>query len=550
MRRLPLLPVALLAGAVAVSGQAPPRLLVLVVVDQLRADYLTRFDAHWRAGFRTLLDEGAVFENTAYPYLNTVTCAGHATIGTGTFPSTHGMTGNAWWDRDHERSVACTADPDARTIVLAPPEVQEAASPSSDTSGSADEAPWGDSAWRLMVPTLADELRAQRPGARVVSLSLKARSAIGMAGHGGDAVLWFDADARSFVTSSAYADAPRPEVTAFTGAYPLAGEVGRAWSLLAPPGSYRQRDTGIGEHPPTPWSGRFPHRVDGEDGLDARFAGLWQTSPFADEYLERMTESLVEAFALGQRGTTDLLAVGFSALDLVGHAFGPESREVEDTLRRLDVTLGRLIDFLDARIGRAGYRLALSADHGVAPVAMSPLGGTIANEDVRERIEEALEETLGPLDTGSYVVAATGPDFVLAPGMLERTRGEPAARDAVVRALLDVPGVERRFWADDLTRESADPLARRAALSRVADRSGDLVVVPRVYWYFKGRASAGGATHGTPHAYDAEVPLVFFGGGVRAARHAEAATPADIAPTLASLAGLRLARAEGAARLP
>jgi hypothetical protein len=205
MRRLPLLPVALLAGAVAVSGQAPPRLLVLVVVDQLRADYLTRFDAHWRAGFRTLLDEGAVFENTAYPYLNTVTCAGHATIGTGTFPSTHGMTGNAWWDRDHERSVACTADPDARTIVLAPPEVQEAASPSSDTSGSADEAPWGDSAWRLMVPTLADELRAQRPGARVVSLSLKARSAIGMAGHGGDAVLWFDADARSFVTSSAYA---------------------------------------------------------------------------------------------------------------------------------------------------------------------------------------------------------------------------------------------------------------------------------------------------------------------------------------------------------
>ncbi len=552
MRRVPLLVAALLAGAAAVGGQAgPPRLLVVVVVDQLRADYLTRFDSHWRDGFRTLLDEGAVFENTAYPYLNTVTCAGHTTIGTGTFPSTHGMTGNAWWDREHERSVACTADPDAHTIAHAPrAEEEETEEPQAGEPDDEREEPWGDSAWRVRVPTLADELRSQRPGVRVVSLSLKARSAIGMAGHAGDAVLWLDTDTRSFATSSAYTSGPLPEVTAFAGRHPLADDVGRVWTLLGTPGSYRQRDTGIGEQPPRPWSGRFPHRVAGREGVDGQFINLWQTSPFADEYLERMTESLAEAFALGQRDTTDFLAVGFSALDLVGHAFGPESREVEDTLRHLDATLGRLLAFLDERVGRANYRLALSADHGVAPVAMTPLGGTVANEDVRERIEEALEETLGPLDDGRYVVSAAGPDFVLAPGVLERTRRDASARTAVERALADVPGVARLLWSDTLSRDSTDAMVRRAALSHVDGRSGDLIVVPREYWYFKGRTSAGGATHGTPHAYDAQVPLVFFGGGIPAGRHAEPATPADVAPTLASLAGVRLPRAEGAARLP
>jgi len=543
-----LLVATVLASVVTLGGQSVPRLLVVVVVDQLRADYLTRFDRHWRAGFRTLLDEGAVYENTAFPYLNTVTCAGHATIATGTLPATHGMTGNEWWDRERERAVTCTADPNATNIVHAPPDAE----PETEATGdeAAAEAPWGDSAWRLLVPTLADELRAQRPGARVVSLSIKARSAIAMAGHGGHAVLWLDDDARAFVTSSAYADGPLQEARAFAETHPLTDDVDREWTLLAPPASYLQRDAGVGEQPPRPWSGLFPHRVTDRDGTDEPFATLWKTTPWADEYLERMAESLAGAFGLGQRDTTDFLAIGFSSLDLVGHAFGPESREVEDTLRRLDVTLGRLITFLDDRVGRARYRLALSADHGVAPIAMPPLGGTIANEDVRERIVEALDQTLGPLDTGSYVVSARGPDFVLAPGLPERLRREPAAREAVERAVLDLPGVGRLFWADQLSEASADPLLERAARSHVAGRSGDLIVVPRVYWSFEGRYSEGGAHHGTPHAYDTEVPLIFLGGGIAAGRHGTRATPADVAPTLAGLAGVRLTRAEGTALLP
>ena len=177
-----------------VHAQATPRLVVVLVVDQMRADYLQTFDRHWHAGFRTLLNEGLVFDNARYPYLNTLTCAGHSTIGTGTLPHTHGMVANTWWDRSSRRLVGCTNDPDATDISYGRP------------------APIGNSGKAILVPTLADELRAQKPGARVVSLSLKARSAIGLAGHGGDAVVWFDDDSGSFATSRACASAPVPSV--------------------------------------------------------------------------------------------------------------------------------------------------------------------------------------------------------------------------------------------------------------------------------------------------------------------------------------------------
>src|SRR5215213_10226 len=170
----------LAVGAIRASAQTPPKLVVIVVVDQMRADYLTRYDRHWRSGFRTLLREGAVFENAHYPYFSTVTCAGHATIGTGTFPHTHGMLTNGWWRRDERRAPECTADPDVQAVSYGAP-VQVGSSPK-----------------QLLVPTLADEMRAQKPRARVVALSLKSRAAITLAGHAADAVVWFEDAAATF----------------------------------------------------------------------------------------------------------------------------------------------------------------------------------------------------------------------------------------------------------------------------------------------------------------------------------------------------------------
>jgi len=507
------------------QAQGAPRLVVVLVVDQMRADYLKTFERHWKGGVRTLLAEGRVFDNARYPYLGTVTCAGHSTIGTGALPHTHGMINNVWLERETGRTVGCTTDPDSPDI------------------GYGRQTRQADSARRMLVPTLADALRAQKPGAKVVTMSLKARSAIGLAGHGGDAVTWFDEAAGTWATSRAYAAAPVAAVKTFIDANPIESDLGRSWTLSGPPDSYIMRDAGIGEAPPRPWSGLFPHVITGRNGTDPQFIDLWERTPLADAYLARMAESLVDTLALGQDETTDYLGIGFSVLDEVGHSFGPQSREVEEVLRQLDATLQGLIAQLDARVGRANYVLALSADHGVAPIAVAPTGGRIFNEDVRERIEETLLARLGPSE-GSYVAASNFTDVSLAPGVFDRLKTKPDAMAALEHALREIPGIERVLRGDQLSADSSDPAVRAAALSYYKGRSGDLILVPRKYWYFSGRGGSG-TTHGTLHEYDQRVPLIFLGGTVTRGHDSRVASPADIAPTLAGAIGIQLPKAEG-----
>ena len=508
-------------------AQTPPKLLVIVVVDQLRADYLQRFDRHWRGGFRTLLDEGLVFDNARYPYLSTITCPGHSTIGTGALPHTHGMVSNGWWDREARRVVGCTADPASPDISYGRP------------------VRFGNSAVHLLVPTLADELRMQKPEARVVALSLKARSAIGLAGHAGDAVVWFDDPSGSWATSRAYAPQPVAAVKAFIEKNPHEKDLDLTWTLSGPASEYVHRDAGVGERPPPGWNGLFPHPIRGRKGADDQFFALWQATPRADAYLEKMAESLVDSFQLGQRNAIDFLGISFSVLDEVGHSFGPDSREVEDVMRQLDGTLGALIAHLDTRVGRANYVLALSADHGVAPIAVAPRGGRIATDDVRERIEETMSAELGALPKGGYVDAVNFTDVYFMPGVFERVRDNAKAMAAVERAVKDLPGVAAVLRGDQLTAASTDALIKRAALSYLSSRNGDLIVVPHEFWYFSGRNATFATTHGTGHEYDTRVPLVLFGGGVTAARNATPVSPADIAPTLARFAGVTLSKAEG-----
>lgn len=513
--------------AAAPKAQTPPRLLVVLVADQMRADYLTRFRGTWTAGLRLLLDQGAVFDNNTYPYLATWTCAGHATIGTGTFPRTHGMVTNRWWRRDERRTAECTDDGEAPAV----------------TYGRASHT--GNSAKLLLVPTLAEELRAQQPGARTVAVSLKARSAISLAGHAADAVTWFDDAVGSFVTSRAFAQAPVPAVQRFVARDPFEADEGRDWTLRDAAAGYSARDAGAGERPPLPWTSIFPHRLQGPKPLDPQFFDLWQTSPFADAYLGRMAAALVDEMALGQRGTTDFLAVGFSGLDEIGHDFGPESREVDDALRRLDATIGTLVAHLDQRVGRDRYVLALTADHGVAPIAQPGRGGRVFTEDVRDRIEATLIDRFGPRDAGPFVDSVNEPYVYLAPGVFERLRADPAALAAVRTAVTAIPGVARVLPTDRLSAASADRIVRAAALSHAPSHGGDLIVVTRPWYYFSPRALQNATTHGSPYSYDTHVPLILLGGRIRPQHVSRATTPADIAPTLAQFAGVRLPLAEG-----
>jgi predicted AlkP superfamily pyrophosphatase or phosphodiesterase len=507
-----------------------PRLVVTVVVDQLRADYLQVFNRHWRNGFRTLLDQGMVFENARYPYLVTVTCAGHATIGTGALPHRHGMINNTWWLRKERALTGCSADPATTDITYGRP------------------IRLGNSATHLLTPTLADELRAQKPGARVVSVSMKARSAISLAGRAADAVVWFDDPSGSWATSKAFAPGPVPAVKEFIEKNPYEKDLGRVWTLSGPPESYVNRDAGVGERPLAGWNGLFPHPINGRGGVDAQFFALWQATPLADVYLGKLAASLVDSFKLGQREGTDILGVSFSVLDDVGHAFGPNSREVEDILRQLDVTLGTLIAHLDAKVGRANYVLALSADHGVAPMPVPPRGGRVATEDVRERIEDALRTEWGRLDKGTYVEAVNFTDVYFADGVYDKLRANAPLMAAVIKSVEEIPGVLRVLRTDQLSDSSSDPMVRSAALSYFKGRSGDLMVVPREYWFMSPRAVIG-TTHGSPYEYDTHVPVIFLGGAVKAGRSKDSVTPADISPTLADLAGVKLPMAEGRALL-
>ncbi len=527
-------PIVSAAPPPAPAPRRTPRLVVILVVDQMRADYVEKFGQNWTGGLRKLMDEGAWFREAAYPYMTTVTCVGHSTIVTGSLPRTHGIIGNSWWDRESGRSVNCVADPDATLISYGAP------------------ARGGTSTRNLLVPALPDELRIQRGMApRIVTASIKDYTATTLAGRRADAAVWFNSTARALATSSAFTFAPVPFVEAFVKAHPIEAYFGKTWTKLLPESAYLYADDAPGEAAAPDGSIVFPHQLKGRGKTpDADFYSEWTDSPFSDEYLGHFAETAIDALKLGHGagGGTDYLAVSFSALDLVGHDFGPRSHEVQDVLARLDRTVGSLLAHLDRSVGRQNYVLALAADHGVAPVpeqvaGLGVTGGRISTSDAVARVEKALEPQLGP---GRKVagVAANGLYFV--PGVFEKMQGNPNAMRAALEAVQSLPGVARVIRADELAHPFAsaeDRLELAAADNFYAPRSGDFIVIPRPYYVF-GSGSTG-TTHGSPYGYDQRVPLFLLGQGIKAGRYLGASGPMDIAPTMAFLCGITLAAADG-----
>src|SRR5436190_14312479 len=326
----------------------------------MRGDYPVRYADLLQNGLKRLTTEGAWYKNAAYPYLNTITCAGHSTIGTGAFPYRHGMVLNTWWDRATSRPRACTADSTVKNI------------------GYSGTASGGDSAASLRLPTLADEVRERAQG-RIVAMSLKPRSAITLSGSHPTSVVWFD-DRAGWATSTAFTAEKLPWLFDFIQSRPASRDVGAVWDRLLPAAQYSGPDAGTGERSPQGWTTTFPHPLGNTPGSE--FNLQWQRSPFADEYLERMAVASVDALGLGKGKGTDLLAVSFSTLDLVGHQFGPASHEVQDIVLRLDRTIGLLLDHLDAVVGRGRYVVALGADHGVGGLPEQTGGGRQAGDQV------------------------------------------------------------------------------------------------------------------------------------------------------------------------
>jgi hypothetical protein len=545
---LPFVPSATAADAAPPSP--PVKLAVLVVFDQLRGDYLTRWnDLFGGDGFHRLEKEGSWFRNCNYPHAGTVTGAGHASLATGCSPCKHGVFSNEWYDRDEGQTVYCATSPKWQRV---PPAAADA---------KRSKIPQGGTPERLMAPTLADALKEATGGkGRVVSLSSKDRGAVFAGGKKPDACYWLDGETGQAVTSTYYRDHLDDWVEAFNKEKRADRWFGKDWIRLRTDIDY-EKYSGPDDAPgeslgySNALQGRtFPHPMDG--GLKQPGKSYYEVlyaSPFGNELLLDLVERAVDAEKLGAHETPDLLCVSFSCNDPVGHAWGPDSQEVLDGVLRADLIVKRLLEQLDAKVGKGRYVLVLSADHGVCPLPEVSLkqgrdAGRIPATALKTGAEDFLQKTFAKKDDhGVPAIEKVMDQYIylnrawLKGHDLEQSRVEAA----LAKWLTEQRGIQAVYTRTALTKEmpAGDAIGQRVKRSFYLNRSGDVVIVPKPYYLITDRLT--GTTHGSPHPYDTCVPLLVYGPGVRVGVRDAAVTPQAAAPILARALGVKpLADAE------
>jgi predicted AlkP superfamily pyrophosphatase or phosphodiesterase len=480
-----------------------PKLVVAIAVDQFRYDYLNRFRSNYTGGFARMLDGGAVFTNAFYEHFPTVTAVGHSTILSGATPSISGIVGNEWYDRETGKQVTSVSDDTVDML-------------------GAIAGRGGSSPRRLMVSTLGDELKMVNADSKVVGISSKDRSAILPAGRMANAAYWFDVGTGNFVTSNYYFK-QMPE-----------------WAV-----KFNQNRV------VNQWADKAWMPFDAKEGAKpflklpaASERGYYNTldrSPFHNDLLELFAEAAIEGEQLGADDVTDVLTVSFSANDRIGHSVGPDSPQVRDISVWTDRTLGKFFDYLDKKVGAGNYLIVLTADHGVAPLPevmqeRKMPGGRIPEGTVLNAVQGALTAKYG---TGEWVVGKSGPAPYFNYKLIREKKLEiEDVQNTAAAALRDLPHIYRVYTRSDLRRGSSldDMIDRRVRAGFNYERSSDLFIVSAPYWLFE----AAGTSHGTPYNYDAHVPVIFMGAGVKAGRYNGRIAVNDIAPTLATMLDVEL----------
>lgn len=499
-----------------------PRLAVVIVVDQLRPDYLQRFRAHFgNRGFNLFLKTGASFDQARHLHAATLTCPGHAAVLTGSHANVNGIISNVWYDAEAGRAVNCAAD---TTVTLL---------------GAVTE---GRSPRNLIGSTLGDELKRATAGrAKVITVAGKDRSAIMLAGHRANGAYWMEDTL--FVTSTYYMKELPGWVRQFNASGAVSVFSGKSWEKLLPSGAYATLgpDDAAGEEGDVSSSRTFPHRL-----AEFAFVRAFEASPYQNEVVAEFAMRAVIEEELGRDGVPDLLAIGFSANDLIGHAYGPDSHEVMDATIRTDRLLQRLFRFLNDEIGLQHVVIVLTADHGVAPLPermnriISDAGATRLDPAVlATRAEAALRERFGDPPGANWVTQLAQPWIYLNVKALEQSGHTVEEAERTTKAAIKtIPSVSLALAATEL-RGPNQGVPSAAAFSFHPARSGHIYYELNPY-VVPGSARAG-TTHGSPWSYDARVPLLWFGRTVRRGRYREASV-ADIAPTLAAILGVSAPR--------
>lgn len=509
------------------SAPVRPKLVVGIVVDQMRWDFLYRYHNRYKSngGFKRMMDKGFTCENTFIPYAPTVTACGHTCIYTGSVPAIHGITGNAWYDKLQRRAVYCTEDTAVKTI------------------GGAEGVNGRQSPRNMLVSTICDELMiATNFRSKVVGVAIKDRGAILPAGHSANAAYWYDSRSGNFITSDFYGLTELPAwVHQFNARKLPDSYYKKGWNTLYPINTYVQSTADEKPYESRPLgrdATHFPYRL---DTFATKNYGVIASTPYGNTLTLEMAKAAVDGEALGRDSITDFLAVSFSSPDYVGHSFGPNSIEIEDTYLRLDQDLGALFEYLDAKVGAGQYTAFLSADHGVANVPgfmqehRLP-GKTMDEIPFMREMAPLLKEQFG---SDKLIVSSYNYQVHLDQRLMDSLKIDVKAVKTWIAAFLEKKEAIARAF--DLDHVMLEPMPRKVremiANGYFPTRSGDVQFILKPHWVDGGRT---GTSHGLWNPYDSHIPLLWYGWGIKQGKSNREVYMTDIAPTLAALLRIQM----------
>ncbi|MBX9782993.1 MAG: alkaline phosphatase family protein [Chitinophagaceae bacterium] len=507
------------------SGIERPKLVVGIMADQMRWDFLYRYYNRYSStgGFKRMLGDGLTCDNTFIPYAPTVTACGHTCVYTGSVPAIHGITGNAWWDYEKNRTVYCSEDKTVKTV---------------GSSSSAGEM----SPRNMLTTTICDELKlATNFRSKVIGVAIKDRGGILPAGHSANAAYWYDTKTGDWITSTYYMNDLPQWVKDFNAKKQADVFYNMGWNTMYPIASYVQSAKDENEFEAKPFGNEqkgFPYDL-------KRFAGknygTIASTPFGNTLTMLMAKDAIINEEMGKDSVTDFLAVSFSSTDYVGHAFGPNSIETEDTYLRLDKDLGELFDYLDKTVGKGQYLTFLTADHGVAHVPgfanenKLPGGAVDDNKlvsDLNKLLAEKYKNNNLALSAYNYQISLN--HAIIDSAHLDK---EDIMED-VIRFASKIQGIDRVFAIDELMEQPMNAVAKeRIANGWHPKRSGDVQMMFAPGWIDGGKT---GTTHGLWNPYDSHIPLVWYGWNIKAGRSTDEVYMTDIAATLAALLQIQM----------
>ncbi len=504
----------------SVATNKKVRLVVGIAIDQFRYNYLSRFgDLFVEGGFKRLLSNGASFANANYIHTPTYTACGHATFMSGATPALNGIIGNEWFDRETGKRVTSVSDGSVKLL--------------GGREGSSGMSPG-----RLIGSTIGDELRLSSIGkSKVIGVSLKDRSAILPAGKRPNGAYWYDSNTGNLVSSTYYFNDMPEWVKKFNREQRPDRFFGKRWEKLLPELAYRFSAADDASYEKASMGNKFPYTITGgEEAPGPRFYNQFEYTPLANYYLVDFAKAAIENERLGADDMTDLLTISFSSNDLVGHAYGPYSQEVQDITLRTDQALAEFFNYLDQKIGLDHVVIALTADHGVAPVPEQVralgYGGRLDPKAFSEAIEAALDKRF---ESENWILSFINSNFYLDESIIERRKlNVEEVEQTACQAAANIQGIAGCFTRSQIIAGKIQKtmIAQSVANGFHMQRNGNLVVVTQPFYFFGEGVTT---THGSPYSYDTHVPVIFFGPGIVPGTYYNACSPADIAPTLAAL---------------